>query len=79
LLAEVSGLDIANQRSQWQRIKELMRDRTTTTVGLGWFDASRMASDYALVKTYFGIEQPFDATKAYTNEFLDASIKMTEQ
>ena len=40
LLADVSGLDIANQRNQWQRIKELMRDRTTTAVGLGWFDAS---------------------------------------
>ena len=37
-----------------------------------------MASDYALVKTYFDTERPFDATKAYTNEFLDASIKMTQ-
>ena len=79
LLADVSGLDIANQRNQWQRIKELMRDRTTTTVGLGWFDASRIASDYALVRTYFSPERPFDVTKAYTNEFLDASIKMTER
>jgi NitT/TauT family transport system substrate-binding protein len=79
LLADVSGLDIANQRNQWQRIKELMRDRTTTAAGLGWFDASRMASDSALVKTYFSTEQPFDVTKAYTNEFLDASIKMTER
>jgi len=79
LLTDVSGLDIANQRNQWQRIKELMRDRTTTTVGLGWFDASRIASDYALVRTYFSPERPFDVTKAYTNEFLDASIKMTER
>jgi NitT/TauT family transport system substrate-binding protein len=38
-----------------------------------------MASDYDLVKTYLSIEQPFDPTKAYTNEFLDASIKMTER
>jgi len=79
LLADVSGLDIANRRNQWQRIKELMRDRTTTAIGLGWFDASRMASDYALVKIYLGTERPFDATKAYTNEFVDASVKMTQR
>jgi hypothetical protein len=46
-----------------------MRDRSTAAVGLGWFDAGRMAPDCALVKSYFGIEQPFDATKAFTNEF----------
>jgi NitT/TauT family transport system substrate-binding protein len=47
---------IANQGNQWQRIKELMRERTTTTVGLGWFGASRMASDYALVRIYLSPE-----------------------
>jgi NitT/TauT family transport system substrate-binding protein len=76
LLAEVSGLDLANQRNQWQRIKELMRDRTTNTVGLGWFDPPRVAADYDLVKTYFGMEQPFDVATAYTNEFLDQAIRM---
>ena len=76
LLNEVSGLDLANQRNQWQRIKELMRDKTTTAVALGWFDAQRMASDYDLVKTYFGMDQPFDIKSAYTNEFLDQTIKM---
>lgn len=79
LLADVSGLDMGNQRHQWERVKELMRDPTTTTVGLGWFAAKRVASDYDLVKTYFGVERPFDAAKAYTNEFLDASIKMSQQ
>jgi len=76
LLEDVSGLDRDNQRNQWQRVKELMRDKATTTLALGWFDAQRLASDYDLVKTYFGMDQPFDVKTAYTNEFLDAAIKM---
>jgi len=76
LLEDVSGLDRDNQRNQWQRVKELMRDKATTTLALGWFDAQRLASDYDLVKTYFGMDQPFDVKTAYTNEFLDPAIKM---
>jgi NitT/TauT family transport system substrate-binding protein len=78
LLADVSGLDEANQRDQWNRIKELMRDPTTTSVALGAFDDSRMKADYELVKTYFGVEKPFDVTSAYTNRFLDDNLKMSK-
>lgn len=79
LFAEVSGLDSRVQHDQWNRIKELMRDPTTTTVALGWFDPKRMESDYELVKTYFGLEKPFDIKEAYTDAFLDKSIKMTKE
>ena len=78
LFAEVSGLDDRVQHDQWNRIKELMRDPSTTTIALGWFDAQRMANDYALVKTYFGLEKPFDIQEAYTDAFLDTSIKMSK-
>ena len=37
-----------------------------------------MAADYDLVKTYIGLDAPFDVKTAYTNEFLDKSIKMTK-
>lgn len=77
LMASVSGLDEANQRDQWNRIKELMRDPTTTSTALGAFDDQRVKNDLEMVKTYFGLEQPFEASAAYTNEFLDTSIKMT--
>ncbi|WP_414476411.1 ABC transporter substrate-binding protein [Microvirga sp. M2] len=77
LMASVSGLDEANQRDQWNRIKELMRDPTTTSTALGAFDDQRVKNDFEMVKTYFGLEQPFEASTAYTNEFLDTSIKMT--
>lgn len=79
LMASVSGLDEANQRDQWNRIKELMRDPTTTSVALGAFDAQRVQKDLEMVKTYFGLEQPFDASASYSNEFLDKSVKMTAQ
>jgi hypothetical protein len=39
-----------------------MRDKTT--VALGWFDAERMAADYELVKTYIGMDKPFDVKTA---------------
>ena len=79
LMASVSGLDEANQRDQWNRIKELMRDPTTTSVALGAFDAQRVKSDLEMVKTYFGLEQPFEASAAFTNEFLDPSVKMSQK
>jgi NitT/TauT family transport system substrate-binding protein len=77
LMASVSGLDEANQRDQWNRIKELMRDPTTTSTALGAFDDQRVKNDFEMVKTYFGLEQPFEASAAFTNEFLDTSIRMT--
>lgn len=79
LLAAASGLTEANQRDQWNRVKELMRDPTTTGTALGAFDPDRVAADYKLVETYFGIEKPFDVTRAYTNDFLDHDIRMTAE
>lgn len=76
LMAEVSGLDRDNQYDQWQRVKELMTDTTTTEVALGAFDAERMQADYELVKEYMDMEVPFDIETTYTNEYLDDSLKM---
>jgi NitT/TauT family transport system substrate-binding protein len=77
LMESASGLDLAQQRNQWNRVKELMRDPTTVRVALGAFDAERMKRDYELVTAYFNLEHPFDVAAAYTNEFLDPNIKMT--
>jgi NitT/TauT family transport system substrate-binding protein len=30
------------------------------------------------VKTYFGVEKPFDVSSAYTNRFLDHGLKMSK-
>jgi len=55
-----------------------MSDKFAKTVALGYLDDGRMASDYGLVKTYIGLDAPYDVKTAYTNEFLDRSIKMTK-
>ena len=79
LMSDVSGLDADNQKDQWKRIKELMRDETTQTVALGAFSPERMAADYNMVETYFDLKEPFDIETVYTNEFLNESIKMTAE
>ena len=62
--------------TNWSLVEVLMRDQFAETVALGYMDPQRMASDYELVKTYIGIEKPYDVRAAYSNEFLDRSIKM---
>lgn len=77
LTASVSGLNPDNQRDQWQRIKQLMRDDTTTKVALGAFDAARVKADYALVQSLIGIDKPFDPAAMITNEFLSDKVRMS--
>ena len=78
LVGAVSGLNAEDQMVNWQLTTVLMSDPVSRSVALGWLDPKRMENDYALVKTYLSIEKPFDVKSAYTNEFLDKSIKMTE-
>ena len=55
------------------------RDRPIwRSAGLGWLDPKRMGSDYQLVSTCIGIDKPFDVKTAYTDQFLDPSIKTIE-
>ncbi len=77
LLAAVSGLNPDNQRDQWERIKQLMRDDTTTKVALGSFDTARVKSDYELVQSLIGIDKPFDPASLFTNDYLDKNLRMS--
>lgn len=76
LTAAVSGLSPDNQRDQWERIKTLMRDDTTTKVALGAFDPARVKSDYELVSSLIGVDKAFDPATMFTNDFLDGKVKM---
>jgi NitT/TauT family transport system substrate-binding protein len=78
LMEVSSGLKRPDQNNQWSRVKELMTDKFTTSVALGYMDPGRMVKDYNLVATYFKMKTPFDIKTAYTNEFLDRSVKMTK-
>jgi NitT/TauT family transport system substrate-binding protein len=76
-LIDANGaLQLDNEATNWKLVTVLMRDKYSEGVALGILDDARMAADYELVKTYIGLEQPFDVKTAYTNEFLDRSIKM---
>lgn len=79
LMGNASGLSREDMVNQWGRVKELMADDTTTTKGLGMFDAERMQATYDLVNTYFTIDSPFDPAEAYTNEYLSEDMKMSKQ
>jgi len=78
-LVEANGaLKFDNEMQNWALVEVLMSDNVSRTVALGWHDEKRMADDYELVKTYVGIEKPYDVKTVYDNEFLDKSIKMTK-
>ena len=78
-LIDANGaLKFDNELTNWGLVEVLMSDKFSREVALGYHDPARMRSDYALVKEYIGVEKPYDVKSAYTNEFLDRSIKMTK-
>ena len=78
-LVEANGaLQFDNELQNWRLVEVLMSDKFSKSVALGVLDDARMAADYELVKTYIGLDAPYDVKTAYTNEFLDRSIKMTK-
>ena len=77
-LVEANGaLRIDNETVNWQLVTVLMSDEISRTVALGWHDPKRMEADYRLVAEYLKLDKPFNVKDAYTNEFLDPSIKMS--
>lgn len=78
-LIDANGaLTLDNEMQNWALVEVLMSDKFSKTVALGVMDDARMAADYDMVKTYIGMDKPFDVKTSYTNEFLDRSIKMTK-
>ena len=71
-----SGLKLEGELKNWKLVTELLSDKHSQEHGLGYFDPERMQNDYEFTETYFDIEQPFDIEKAYTNAFIDRSLKM---
>ena len=76
-LVDANGaLKFDNELDNWMLVEQLMSDKYSREVALGYMDPARMQADYDLVKDYIGIDKPFDVKTVYTNEFLDRSIKM---
>jgi NitT/TauT family transport system substrate-binding protein len=78
-LVDANGaLKFDNEMTNWSLVEELMSDKYSRSVALGYHDPGRMKADYALVRDYVGIDKPFDVRTVYDNEFLDRKIKMTK-
>jgi NitT/TauT family transport system substrate-binding protein len=76
-LVEANGaLLYDNELLNWHLVSILMNDETSRTIALGWHDDQRMQDDYKLVDQHLTMEKPYDVKTAYTNEFLDKSVKM---
>ena len=71
-----TGLTFANESQNWKLVTELMTDKFSTTVALGYFDPGRMEEDYELIEKYFNLKKPYNIFKVFTNDMLDRRIKM---
>jgi NitT/TauT family transport system substrate-binding protein len=76
LVDSAGALKFDNELLNWHLVTILMSDEISRTVALGWHDDKRMADDYKLVDEYLKMEKPYDIKAAYTNDFLDKSVKM---
>lgn len=78
-LVDANGaLKFDNEMTNWELVTVLMSDKFSREVALGIHDDGRMKADYELVRDFVGLDKPFDVKTAYTNEFLDRSIKMSK-
>jgi NitT/TauT family transport system substrate-binding protein len=76
-MVDMNGaLKFDNELTNWHLVSILMDHETTRKGALGIHDDARMKADYELVDQYLKMEKPYDVKSAYTNEFLDMSIKM---
>jgi len=78
-LIDANGaLKFDNELVNWSLVEVLMSDKFSREIALGIHEDKRIQSDYDLVREYIGLDKPFDVKSAYTNEFLDRSIRMTK-
>ncbi len=77
-LVEANGaLLYQNELDKWHLVTMLMNDEISRTVRrLGWHDDAHCPPTTGLVDEYLKMEKPYDVRTAYTNDFLDKSIKM---
>jgi NitT/TauT family transport system substrate-binding protein len=78
LVKHVTGVNPSVAEGEWRRLAELMPSDDWKQKAVGWLDAGRMKSDYELIASYMGVEHPYDPAKAFTQDLLDQSIKLSQ-
>lgn len=74
-LAKAGSQKVEDVTENWRLVVELIDHPVNSEQALGFFDPARMATDYDAVETSFEIDA-YDVSEAFTNEFLDMSVKM---
>ncbi len=77
VLAEAGSQKVEDVTENWKLVVELMTHDSSINGAIGYFDPDRMKDDYDAVETSFDIEA-YDVGAAYSNDFLDMSIKMPQ-
>ena len=75
-LAKAGSQKVADVTENWKLVVELMTHETSVKNAIGYFAPNRMKDDYDGVIASFSDVKPFDINAAYTNDYLDMSIKM---
>lgn len=74
-LAEATSQKPEDVLANWRRVETLVKDNTGRNVTLGAFDPKRVESDTQFIEEIFNVKVG-GASKAYSNEFLDTSVKL---
>ncbi len=75
-LAKAGSQKVVDVTANWALVVELMTADSSVNSALGYFDPARMVSDYSGVQVSFDDVKSYEIKSAYTNKYLDMSIKM---
>ena len=75
-LAKAGSQKVADVTENWKLVVELMTHDTSVKNAIGYFAPNRMNDDYAGVQASFRDVKKYDIKSAYTNQYLDMSIRM---
>jgi len=76
VLAKAGSQKVADVTANWKLVVELMTHETSVKNAIGYFAPSRMNDDHDGVMASFSDVKAYDVKSAYTNAYLDMSIKM---
>lgn len=76
VLAKAGSQKESDVTSNWKLVVELMTHETSVKNAIGYFAPKRMVTDYEGVTSSFSDVKAYDIKSAYTNAYLDMSIKM---
>ncbi|MEK9725903.1 MAG: ABC transporter substrate-binding protein, partial [Rhodospirillaceae bacterium] len=75
-LAKAGSQKVEEVTENWRLVVELMTRETSVKNAIGYFDPTRMTEDCEGVVASFDDVKAFDVKSAYSNAYLDMSVKM---